>query len=157
MTEERRLWSYGPVIIIGHIIIIPLVLIGSALICILNVYAGIFMVSMVSILFFLMLWQCPYRVVFNSSAIIEKNGFGKIRKTLYWADLKKIVVKYLSARKFAENYYFVFIFTDEDLDFKSYDEAIEEDRVITMSYRKGLKEIIKEYTAIEIDDHLIKR
>ena len=72
MTEERRLWSYNKIIIIGQSIMIPLVLIGSALICILNVYAGIFMVSMISILFFLMLWQCPYRVVFNSFAIIEK-------------------------------------------------------------------------------------
>ena len=44
MTEERRLWSYNKIIIIGQSIMIPLVLIGSALICILNVYAGIFMV-----------------------------------------------------------------------------------------------------------------
>ena len=156
MTEERRLWSYNKIIIIGQSIMIPLVLIGSALICILNVYAGIFMVSMISILFFLMLWQCPYRVVFNSFAIIEKNGFGKIRKTLYWADLKKIVVKYLSGPRIGD-YFYILIFTDEDLDFKSYDEAIKEDRIITIQYRKDLKEIIKEYTAIEIDDHLIKR
>ena len=70
----------------------------------------------------------------------------------YWSDLKRIILKELFTGGRGSDNYYIFIFSDEWIDFRSYEEVEREDQFIIMSYRKGFKEILKNYTKIDIEN-----
>ena len=156
MTEERKFLIHDKTMCIISIVLLCLLLIGAAWVCLANLGIGLCMIIFMLTVTLFVLLRAPMIIVFSSSCLKTKTCFRKTKKTMNWSDLKRIIIKPLSAARGADNYC-IFFFTEEELDFDSYEEGEEEEHIILMSYRKGLKEIIKEYTAIEIDDHLIKR
>ena len=110
MTEERKFTIQDKGRYILTFVSFPLLFIGCTFICILNLFVGLFLIALLLIM---VLWMLliPQIVVFSSSCIKTKTGFGKIKKTLYWSDLKKITVRPLiEGMRFTYDYC-IFIFT----------------------------------------------
>ena len=152
MLEERKFLIHGKTITIIAIILFCLLLFGAIFVCVFNIIAGMCIVAVLLTIVLCILCSQPIIIVFSNSYIKTKTFFGKVKKIMYWSDLKRIILKELFTGGRGLDNYCIFIFTDDRIDFRSYEQANQEDQVIIMSYRKGLKEILKNYTKIDIEN-----
>lgn len=152
MLEERKFLIHGKTITIIATVLFCLLLVGAVFVCLFNIIAGICIVAVLIIIALCILWRLSIIIVFNNSYIKTKTFFGKAKKIMYWSDLKKIILKKLFTGGRGSDNYCIFISTEEWIDFRSYEEANQEDQVIIMSYCKGLEEILKKYTKIDIEN-----
>lgn len=152
MLEERKLIIQGKAAAVLQIILFCFLLSGAIFVCMYNITAGMCMAAVILAITLYILWKFPSVIIFNDSCIQTKTFFGKIKKKMDWSDLKRIILKELRSGLSASYNYCIFIFTEEQIDFQSCEEAEEEDYVILMSYRKGLEEILKLYTKVDIEN-----
>lgn len=155
MLGKRKFLIDGKAITVIAIILFCLLLAGAVLVCVFNIVAGMCIVAVLLIICFCILWRNPIIITFSSSCIQTKTFFGKVKKLKYWSDLKRIVLKELFTGGRGLDNYCIFIFTDKEINFRSYEEAEQEEQVILMSYRKELKGILENYTEIDIENNLI--
>lgn len=121
-------------------------------VCMYEIIPGMCMAAVILAITLYILWKLPSVIIFNDSCIQTKTFFGKIKKKMDWSDLKRIILKELHVGGRRSDNYYIFIFTEEKIDFRSYEEAEEEDYVILMVYCKGLEEILKQYTKVDIEN-----
>ena len=152
MLEERKFLVLGKTITIMQIVVFCLLLSLAIVVCVYEIIPGICMAAVILAITLYILWKLPSVIIFNDSYIQTKTFFGKIKKKMDWSDLKRIILKELRAGLSASYNYCIFIFTEEQIDFQSCEEAEEEDYVILMVYRKGLEEILKQYTKVDIEN-----
>ena len=152
MLEERKLIIQGKVAAVLQIVLLCLLFSGAVFVCVYNITAGMCMAGVILVITWYILWRAPMVIIFNNSCIQTKTVFGKIKKKLDWSDLKRIILKRLRAGLYASYNYCIFIFTEEQIDFQFCEKAEEEDYVILMVYRKGLEEILKQYTKVDIEN-----
>ena len=152
MFKERKFLIHGKAITIIAIVLFCLLFAGAVFVCVFNIIAGMCIVAVILIINVCILWKFPIIIVFSDVCIKTKTFFGKAKKTMYWSDLKRIILKELFTGGRGSDNYCIFIFTDEWMDFRSYEEVEREDQFIIMSYRKGFKEILKNYTKIDIEN-----
>ena len=150
--EERKFFIHGKTRTIMTIILFCFLLVGAACVSVSNIIAGMCMEVVLLMIVFCILWKLPIIIVFNNSYIQTKTFFGKVKKIMYWSDLKKIISKKLFTGGRGSDNYCIFISTEEGIDFRSYEEAEQEDKVVVMSYFKGIEEILKKYTKIDIEN-----
>lgn len=152
MLEERKFLVLGKTITIMQIVVFCLLLSLAIVVCVYEIIPGICMAAVILAITLYILWKLPSVIIFNDSYIQTKTFFGKIKKKMDWSDLKRIILKELRAGLSASYNYCIFIFTEEQIDFQSCEEAAQEDYVILMVYRKGLEEILKQYTKVDIEN-----
>lgn len=152
MLEERKFLVLGKTITIMQIVVFCLFLSLAIFVCVYNITAGMCMAAVILAITLYILWKLPGVIIFNDSYIQTKTFFGKIKKKMDWSDLKRIILKELRAGLSASDNYCIFIFTEEQIDFQFCEEAAQEDYVILMVYRKGLEEILKQYTKVDIEN-----
>lgn len=121
-------------------------------VCIYEIIPGICMAAVILAITLYILWKLPSVIIFNDSYIQTKTFFGKIKKKIDWSDLKRIILKELHVGGRRSDNYCIFIFTEGKIDFRTYEEAEQEDYVILMVYRKGLEEILRQYTKADIEN-----
>lgn len=152
MSQERKFLIHGKAATIMTIVLFCLLLTGCVFVCMYNLIVGICIAAVLLLIALYILWRLPIIIVFNRSYIKTKTFFGKAKKIMYWSDLKKITLKKLFTGGRGSDNYCIFTSAEKSYDFQSYEEANQEDQVILMSYRKELKEILKNYTKTEIDN-----
>ena len=152
MLQERKFLIHGRTATTITIVLFCLLLAGAVFVCLFNKIAGICIAAVLFIIALYLLWRIPIIIIFSDSIIKTKTFFGKVKKIMYWSDLKKILLKVLLAGGRGSDNYCIFASTEKSFDFQSYEEADQEDQVILMSYRKELKETLKNYTKIDIEN-----
>ena len=152
MHIERSFLIYGRSMAFIAIVTSCLLIIGALIVTIVNVIAGCcFLVTQLAITACI-LYFIPIIIVFNEVNVKTKTLFGKVKKTLNWSYLKRIELKTLhSGGRHVDNFV-IFFFTDEKIAINSCEEANQEDLIILMTYRKGIEEILKKYTKIDIEN-----
>lgn len=155
MLEKRKFLIQGKAISIIAIVLFGFLLVGTIILCVFNIVVGMSILAGLLLIAFCILLRLPIIIVFSSSCIETKTFFCKVKKSMYWSDLKRIILKELSTGGRGIDNYCIFISTEKEIDFRSYEEGNQEDQVIMMSNRRELKEILKNYTKIDIENNLI--
>lgn len=150
--EEHKFLIYGRSMAFITIVTSCLLIIGALIVIIFNIIAGCCFLATQLAITACILYFNPIFIIFNEVNIKTKTIFGKVKKSLNWSYLKRIELKILhSGGRHVDNFIILF-FTDEKIVINSCEEANKEDLIILMTYRKGIEEILKKYTKIDIEN-----